>query len=125
MAAGDLLAKVSREAERRGFESRLKGYTLEAASPELPISVFVEAGSGDAVRIRIEVGSGLEERIAELAEEVEDVRGVVEEVLETAIAIVDYAAREAQKMGFKAVRETRQAVLDVYDALESIEESLE
>ncbi len=123
MAGGGLLEEVAREAERRGFKVEVFEGGVRAYSGDLPIGVEVTVSGGEAT-VKLYAGSDLEESIREYAESehVENVREAVEEVLETALAIVDYAARKAEAMGFKVKRDTRSTVFDVYEAVDAYEE---
>ena len=120
------LEDVAREAEKRGLKVELRESVLKAVNPDLPIGVEVKVG-GNTAEIKLIAKDNLEEDIREYAEEEElsDVREAVEEILETAIAVVDYAVKAAERSGFKVVRKTRQTILDVYEAIDSYEESRE
>ncbi|MCE4629852.1 MAG: hypothetical protein F7C82_06200 [Desulfurococcales archaeon] len=65
------------------------------------------------------VGDELEESISELLEDNVDPRSELEDVIETMVMVVDYSVRKLKEEGFKVERDTRNAILDVYDALES------
>ncbi len=117
--AGD----VAREAERRGFKVRVEGDRVVIEAEELPLGVEVSR-AGDTVVVRLFTGGDMEESIRDYADEVENVRESVEEVLDSAVAMVDYAVRAAERAGFKVKRDTRNAIFDVYEALDSYEESL-
>ncbi len=117
--AGD----VAREAERRGFKVRVEGDRVVIEAEELPLGVEVSR-AGDTVVVRLFTGGDMEESIRDYADEVENVRESVEEVLDSAVAMVDYAVRAAERAGFKVKRDTRSAIFDVYEALDSYEESL-
>ena len=117
--AGD----VAREAERRGFKVRVEGDRVVIEAEELPLGVEISR-AGDTVVVRLFTGGDMEESIRDYADEVENVRESVEEVLDSAVAMVDYAVRAAERAGFKVKRDTRSAIFDVYEALDSYEESL-
>jgi hypothetical protein len=117
------LEDVAREAEKRGFKVEEGEGVVRATSSDLPIGVEVSV-SGDTVTVRLYASENLEESIREFAEEegVEDVREAVEEILETALAVVDYAVKAAEAAGYKVKRETRETVFDVYEAIDTYEE---
>lgn len=121
--ASSIFKEIAREAERRGFKVEVEGNRLQAVSGELPIGVEVSVSGGEAV-VRLYASGDLEEGVREYAESegIENVREAVEEVLETALAIVDYAARTAEAAGLRVKRDTRSTVFDVYEAIDAYEE---
>ena len=120
-----IFKEIAREAEKRGFRVEVGENRLQAVSTELPIGVEVSI-SGEEALVRLYAGDNLEESIREYAESegVEDVREAVEEVLETALFIVDHAARAAEAAGLKVKRDTRSTVFDVYEAIDAYEEEM-
>ncbi len=123
MSFESVASEIVREAEKRGFKVRVEGDRVVIEAEELPIGVEVSR-AGDTVVVRLFAGGNLEEGIRDYAEEVENVRESVEELLDSAVSMVDYAVRAAEKAGFKVRRDTRTAIFDVYEALDSYEESL-
>ncbi|NOZ30349.1 MAG: hypothetical protein GXO68_00120 [Crenarchaeota archaeon] len=85
---------------------------------EYPLEIIVEP-SGEGYRVEMRVGDELEESISELLEDNVDPRSELEDVIETMVMVVDYSVRKLKEEGFKVERDTRNAILDVYDALES------
>ncbi|MCE4618551.1 MAG: hypothetical protein F7C37_03825 [Desulfurococcales archaeon] len=85
---------------------------------EYPLEIVVEP-SGEGYRVEMRVGDELEESISELLEDNVDPRSELEDVIETMVMVVDYSVRKLKEEGFKVERDTRNAILDVYDALES------
>ena len=123
MAFEALTKDVTREAEKRGYKVRVEGDKIIIETEDLPLGIEVSR-SGDTVTVRLYAGSDMEESIRDYAEEVENIRESVEDLLEEAVSMVDYVARKAENMGFKVKRDTRTAIFDVYEALDSYEESL-
>lgn len=85
---------------------------------EYPLEIVVEP-SGEGYRVEMRVGDELEESISELLEDNVDPRSELEDVIETMVMVVDYSVKKLKEEGFKVERDTRNAILDVYDALES------
>lgn len=85
---------------------------------EYPLEIIVEP-SGEGYRVEMRVGDELEESISELLEDNVDPRSELEDVIETMVMVVDYSVRKLKEEGFRVERDTRNAILDVYDALES------
>jgi len=85
---------------------------------EYPLEIVVEP-SDEGYRVEMRAGDELEESISELLEDNVDPRSELEDVIETMVMVVDYSVRKLKEEGFKVERDTRNAILDVYDALES------
>lgn len=85
---------------------------------EYPVRVIVEPG-GPGYRVHLEVSGDLREVVGDLLEEEVDPRAELEDALETLIGVIDYAVRKLEEAGIKVARDTRNAILDVYDAIES------
>lgn len=118
MMGRDVVEEISKAASRRGATTRSRGEIIEIVLPDEPVYIEVRPGDGVAV-VELKIGDGLQERVDEYLDHGEDPREALEEALETLVSIVDEVDRILRLHGFKVERRTRDAILDVYDALES------
>ena len=116
-----LAREVSEEASRRGYEIGIEGDKLILKSAGSPLRVVV-AKSGDTYLVRLETSEDLGSRIEEIVSESDDPKGEVESLLDEALVIVELLVKSINGKGLKVRRLTRDAILDVYDTLESIME---
>ncbi len=114
----DVVEEISKTVSRRGATTKSKNGVLEIIVPDEPIYIEVYP-TGDTIVVEMKVGEGLRERVDEYLDHGEDPREALEEVLETLVSIVDEIDRILRLHGFKVERKTREAILDVYDELES------
>ncbi len=126
MAEAGVLRGIAEYAGRFGLRISLdeeKG-VLVIEHGEHPIRIVVEPGDG-VYRVRLEAGEGLAGHVEEMLGEDIDPRAELEEALETLVQVVDYAVRKLEEAGFRVEKSTREAILDVYDAIESFLEEEE
>lgn len=119
-----VLESIAEYAARFGLKPELKDGRLVVRHTEYPLWVTVEP-EGPGYMVRLEAGGELEESISELLDEDVDARSELEDVVEVMVRVVDYAVRRLREKGFRVERNTRDAILDVYDALESFLEEEE
>ena len=122
----DVLKPIAEYAGRFGLKPELDSErrTLTIYNTDYPLSIIIKpALQGYVVELR--VGDDIDEAIEELLGEDVDPRTELEDVLETMIQVVDYAVRKLREAGYTVDRRTREAILDVYDALESFLEEEE
>ncbi|MEB3778719.1 MAG: hypothetical protein GSR85_00590 [Desulfurococcales archaeon] len=123
MGVVEVLRDIARIAEGRGLEARVDEdrRVLTVSHPDVPVSAVFEPSDGE-FRVVIRAGDELRERIDELLDEDVDPREVVEEALDTVIAVVDRGITMLERQGVRVRRDTRGGILDVYDAIESFVE---
>ncbi|MEB3780649.1 MAG: hypothetical protein GSR85_10565 [Desulfurococcales archaeon] len=113
----ELVEELSKVVARRGGTLQVKGNTLEIRSVGEPLYLTLYPSNGNVV-IELKVEESIDERIDELLGEDEDPREHLEEVLETLVSMVDELERILRINGYSVIRRTREAILDVYDAIE-------
>ena len=117
------MEELSKAGGRRGAISRLDNGKLIVEVGGEPLYIVAEP-LGDSIRLSLRVKGDLDERIDEALDEEVDPREVLEESLSLFLDIIDEFEKILSNRGFKVIRDTREAILDVYDALESrLEES--
>jgi histone H3/H4 len=117
------LRDIAEVARTRGLQAEGSGERLVVKHTTLPLEVVVER-AGDEFKVELRAGKDLGEAIDEALSQGEDPREEVEEALDELVRIVDYAVQRLAREGIKARRETRQGIMDVYEALEErLEES--
>ena len=104
-------------AERYGLKPQPGSDGVIIRHYEAPLEVVVRVSGGEAV-VELRAASGLGEFIDGLLGENEDPRDTLEKALEEMLRIVDVAVDRLAREGVAVKRQTREAVLDVYDALE-------
>ncbi len=120
------LRSIAEYAGRYGLKPSLdeeKGIVVIEHS-EYPLRVVVEPRGG-VYAVELLVGEEIDESVEELLGEDVDPREELEDVIETMIQVVDYAVRKLEEAGQKVERLTREAILDIYDAIESFVEEEE
>ncbi len=118
MLGRDIVEEISKAASRRGATAKSRDGVIEVIVPDEPVYIEIYPAR-EAVVVEMKVGNGLKERVDEYLDHGEDPREALEEVLETLVSIVDEVDRILRLHGFKVERKTREAILDVYDELES------
>lgn len=118
------LKHIAEYAARYGLKPLEEEEKLVIKHEEYPLEIVIEP-RGDGYIVQLRVREDLEDSISELLEEDVDPRSELEDVIETLVTVVDYAVRKLREEGFKVERDTRNAILDVYDALESFLEEEE
>ncbi|MEB3806801.1 MAG: hypothetical protein GSR73_04715 [Desulfurococcales archaeon] len=127
MTREDALKSISEYAARYGLKPSIdldKG-VLVILHGEYPIKIIVEPRDEGVYAVELRVGEGIDESIEELLDAEVDPRAELEDVVEVLVQVVDYAVRKLEEAGFRVRRQTREAILDVYDALESFLEEEE
>ncbi|MCE4625418.1 MAG: hypothetical protein F7C35_06095 [Desulfurococcales archaeon] len=121
-----VLRSIAEAGGRKGFEVEVDegSKRVVVRSKECPISVLV-APSNSGFKVELRVEEGLRDCIEDLLEEDVDPRNELENIVEELISIVDLAAKKLAGIGIEVERSTREAVLDVYDTLESFLEEEE
>ena len=117
MALEKALDDIRSIAERYGLKPQPGGDEVIIRHYEAPLEVVVKISGGEAV-VELRAASGLGEFIDGLLGENEDPRDTLEKALEEMLRIVDVAVDRLAREGVEVKRQTREAVLDVYDALE-------
>ena len=127
MTREDALKSISEYAARYGLKPSvdLDNGVLVILHGEYPIRIIVEPRGEGVYAVELKVGEGIDESIEELLDAEVDPRAELEDVVEVLVQVVDYAVRKLEEAGFKVRRLTREAILDVYDALESFLEEEE
>jgi len=108
---------IAEVARIRGLQVEGSGERLVVKHTTLPLEVVVERSGGE-FRVELRAGEGLGEAIDEMLSQGEDPREEIEEALNELVRIVDYTVQRLEREGIKARRETRQGIMDVYEALE-------
>lgn len=114
-----LVDEASKEAHRRGYKVSVVDDLLEVSSPHSPLKVIVSR-DGEGYVVALKTANNLQGIIEDIASESDDPRSEVESLLDEALLIVESLVRIIREKGFKVRRITRDAILDVYDALESL-----
>lgn len=123
MSVERALRDIAEVARSRGLVAEGEGERLVIKNPDMPLEVVVERGPG-GFRVELRALESLGEAIDEALSADEDPRELVEEALDEMVRIVDYAIQRLAREGVRAVRQTRQAIMDAYQALEDrLEES--
>ena len=117
MSVEKALRDIAEVARTRGLQVETRDSGILVRHTSLPLEVAIE-GSGDQFRVELRVGEGLGEAIDEALSQGEDPREEVEEALDDLVSIVDYAVQRLAREGLKVRRETRQGIMDAYEALE-------
>jgi len=118
------LRDIAEVARSRGMQVEGGGERLLVKHTGLPLSVVVEKTGAGGFRVELRVGEGLGEAIDEALAQGEDPREEIEEALDELVRIVDYAVQRLTREGLQVKRETREAIMDAYEALEErLEES--
>ncbi len=117
-AREEVLKSIAEYAARYGLKPEQKEGVLVILHSEYPVKIVVEP-SGDAYVVELRVGEEIGESIEGLLEENVDPRAELEDIIETMVRVVDYATRKLEAAGYRVKRSTRDAILDLYDALES------
>lgn len=104
-------------AERYGLRPQPQEGGVVIRHYEAPLEVVVEVSGGKAL-VELRAGRELNDYIDGVLGEDEDPRDSLEKALEEMLRIVDAAADRLAREGVEVKRQTREAVLDVYDALE-------
>lgn len=105
-------------AEARGFKIEEGEGRIKIVHDRAPIAIEVSI-SGERAVVELKVEKGLEEYIDEVLGEDEDPREALEESLDDMVRLVDLIVSRLEREGLNVRRLTREAILDVYDALES------
>ncbi len=124
--AAKTLRVIAEYAGKRGLRVTVdeeKG-TLIIEHGEYPLRIVVEP-SGDGYVVELRSGDNMESVVEELLGEEVDPREELEGALESLVEVVDYAVRKLEEAGFQVSKKTREAILDVYDAIESFLEEEE
>ncbi len=117
MSVEKALRDIAEVARARGLVAEGEGERLTIRHTTMPLEVVVER-SGDGFRVELRALESLGEAIDEALSADEDPRELVEEALDEMVRIVDYAVQRLAREGVRASRETRQAIMDAYQALE-------
>ncbi len=118
MSAVDTLRSIAESAGRKGLKPTLEEGKLVIVHPEYPLMIVIEGGDSKFV-VELRVGESIEDNIEELLAEEIDPRAELEDALDLMLSVIDYAVKKLQAAGFEVEKKTREAVLDMYDALES------
>ncbi len=113
-----IIEELSKSVARRGGKLEAGDSMVTILLPGEPVYIEIRPLE-QGFTVELKLGDNLEDRVDEYLEEGEDPREALEEVLETAVAIIDEVERILRMHGLRVTRRTREAVLDFYDALES------
>lgn len=95
-----------------------EGGSLILRHAEAPLYVEVRVEGGKAT-VELKVGPELNDYIESVIDEGGDPRGLIDDVVGEMLRLVDAAATRLAAEGLMVERRTREAILDVYDALEA------
>ncbi len=125
-ASKETLKSIAEYAARYGLkpEADFDKGTLIIHHSEYPLDIVVSRGD-DGYIVELKVGEEIDEAIEDLLGEDVDPRAELEDVIETMVQVVDYAVKKLEEAGYNVRKMTREAILDVYDALESFLEEEE
>jgi hypothetical protein len=117
------LRDIAEVARSRGLVAEGEGESLRIRHTSMPLEVVVER-LGEGFRVELRALESLGEAIDEALSADEDPRELVEEALDEMVRMVDYAVQRLAREGLPVSRETRQGIMDAYQALEDrLEES--
>ncbi len=114
----DIVKKIADVASRRGAKVRVSDAGIEIYVDDEPLYVLVEESEG-GYTIILKVSGDIGEKIDEILGENGDPREMLEEALDNMVAVVDDVEKLLKSLGYNVRRSTREAILDVYDAIES------
>ena len=114
----DVIKRIADAASRRGAKVRVSGAGVEVYVDDEPVYVVVEEAGG-GYSIVLKVAGDIGEKVDEILGENGDPREVLEEALDNMIALVDDLEKLLKSMGYSVRRSTREAILDLYDAIEA------
>ncbi len=114
----DVIKRIADAASRRGAKVRVSDSGIEVYVDEEPVYIVVEEAGG-GYTIVLKVASDIGDRVDEILGENGDPREVLEEALDNMIALVDDLEKLLKSMGYSVKRSTREAILDLYDAIEA------
>ena len=121
-----VLKAIAEAGGSRGFEVSVdeSAGRVVVKSKECPVELIVEPLDG-GYRVELKAMEGLRDCIEDLLGEDIDPRNELENIVESLISVADFAVRRLEGLGYAVKKETRQGILDVYDALESFLEEEE
>ncbi len=119
MPVEEALKAIAESSGRKGLKVELKGSSVIIDHPEYPLEIVVSQEAPGEFVVELRVKEGLEETIEEMLDDEIDPRAELEDALDQLLAVVDYAVRKLETMGYHVNKKTREAILDVYDAIES------
>ena len=124
--AGNLaptLEAIAKYAAGRGLRPSLdeEKLVLIVEHDEYPLRIVIEP-KGEGYVVELLAGDEIDEAVEDLLEEEIDPRAELEDVVETMLGVVDYAVKRLQEAGVRVDKKTRDAILDIYDAIESFVE---
>jgi len=115
----EALKAIAESSGRKGLKVELKGSSVIIDHPEYPLEIVVSQEAPGEFVVELRVKEGLEETIEEMLDDEIDPRAELEDALDQLLSVVDYAVRKLETMGYHVNKKTREAILDVYDAIES------
>ncbi len=111
---------VRRVAQRRGFRVEEAEGVARLYPGEVPLYLEVR-WSGDRVTVSLRY-RGVEDFLEDVRESEEDPRGYVEELLDDLAAVAYELREELRRQGYVVTVNVRDAVMDVLELLEELEE---
>lgn len=114
----DVIKRIADTASRRGAKVRVGDSGVEVYVDDEPVYIVVEEAGG-GYTIVLKVSGDIGERVDEILGENGDPREILEEALDNMIALVDDLEKLLKSMGYSVRRSTREAILDLYDAIEA------
>jgi len=125
--AVEVLKGIGEYAGRRGLRVSLdegRG-AIVVEHAEYPVKIVIEPAGSGVYLIELRAGEDIGEAVESLLQDNVDPRAELESAIETLLEVVDYAVRRLSDAGYGVEKRTREAILDVYDAIESFLEEEE
>jgi len=121
-----VLKGIAEYAAGKGLKPSLdeENLVLVIEHGEYPLRIVIEP-RGEAYVVELLAGDEIDEAVEDLLEDEVDPRAELEDVIETMLTVVDYAVKKLGSAGVRVDKKTRDAILDVYDAIESFVEEEE
>jgi len=115
---------VKRIALRRGYKFKIAkgGNTLQLIHPEAPLTINIVLLNG-AAEVRLVYDEKLiRDYLGDVVEAEEDPRSTIEELMDAITMVANEVAQELSRMGLKVKIYVRDAVMDILEMLEDLEE---